>query len=150
MKEFTPIMQLLNGLPIPHMWEVYTQDLQTVKYNRDGTIDITSLIEKSLAQCHGVYAWFIDDLLVYIGKSEGKTSTVNGRNYSHQRSFIVETSKTESSGKKIRMFMEENKLKSLNMTVKFINMTDEHHFISAFEKISIEHFKPIFNTHYVK
>jgi len=87
-----------------------------------------------------------DDVVLYIGKSQGPTSSVAQRQTSHFRSFKNKAVTSERSGAKYRNLMEEYDFDELDVYVDYVDLTDYNQaLIPMFEELSIQHFKPLLN-----
>jgi len=103
---------------------------------------------KSSLATKGVYGWFIEEGNFYIGKTDSVTGSINHRQMSHFRSLVNPYNQTESSGRKIREYMEENGLTSLKITIKYVDLTpysDIPGLPALIEELSIQKFKPLIN-----
>lgn len=101
--------------------------------------DITKANKK-----HGVYRWRILDQTIYIGRAT--ESTIGQRQNSHLTSFRNIHNRTESTGRKLREYMQSNKLNDLAIEIDYIDMSSMHNSIEWFEKKCIQHWKPLLNT----
>lgn len=87
-----------------------------------------------------------DDVVLYIGKSQGVTSSVAMRQDAHFRAFWNKAVTSERSGVKYRNLMEEYAFDELDVRVDYIDLTDYNQaLIPMFEELSIQHFKPMLN-----
>jgi hypothetical protein len=95
----------------------------------------------------GVYIWLAGDTVLYVGKTDSKTTNINLRQMSHLRHFVNVKAKSESSGRKLREYLEENNLQYADVEVKYIN-TKEYEGLGLadiIETASISHYKPMIN-----
>ena len=85
-------------------------------------------------------------LVLYVGKSEGLTSSIAARQTRHLRAYRDPEFTGESSGKKYRQFMEEYDIAELIISIDYVDMTDMPMFmIPMFERASIDYLMPALN-----
>lgn len=85
-------------------------------------------------------------LVLYVGKSEGSTSSIAARQTRHLRAFRDPVFTGESSGKKYRQFMEEYNIAELIISIDYVDMTHMPvAMIPMFERASIDYLMPILN-----
>ena len=85
-------------------------------------------------------------LVLYVGKSEGLTSSIAARQTRHLRAYRDPEFTGESSGKRYRQFMEEYDIAELIISIDYVDMTDMPMFmIPMFERASIDYLMPALN-----
>ena len=143
---------LIKSIDVAKEWEDATRFKNAILYDHTDEYDYeTSGRDSSGAGSkRGVYRHVAEidgePTVMYIGKAQGKTSSIAYRQTCHLRAFRFPDIKSEMSGKKYRSFMEEYHLDELVISIDYIDMTHYHPaLISMFEELSIEHFSPVIN-----
>lgn len=146
------IAELFKTVDVDVEWED-AQVFKSVCLTTDGTNYKVDHSAKTPTVAHyqrGVYRHtaIIDGepMLLYIGKSEGRTSSVASRQNNHLRAYKNPDVTSESSGKKYRQFMEEQALTELIITIDYVDMTHlPMAMIPMFERASIDYLMPALN-----
>ena len=146
------IAELFKTVDIDVEWEE-AQTFKSVYLTTDGIDHKVNHLQKTpRAARHqrGVYRHtaIIDGepTLLYIGKSEGRTSSVASRQNNHLRAYKNPDVTSESSGKKYRQFMEEQALTELVIVIDYVDMTHlPMAMIPMFERASIDYLMPALN-----
>jgi hypothetical protein len=97
----------------------------------------------------GVYMWEEKSTgtILYIGKTDGKTSSIHARIGNHRSSFTKPDSHHEVTGRKYRQYLKENGLQTLDVVIKYINTADYDLKIAPLiEDASIDHYQPLLNS----
>tara|TARA_R100000329_G_scaffold149854_1_gene141367 strand:+ start:600 stop:1127 length:528 start_codon:yes stop_codon:yes gene_type:complete len=86
-----------------------------------------------------------DKVYLYAGKATPGSTTIGGRNASHRKSILGQTS--EATGSQVKAYMEKKKLSTLRICIQFIDLTEykQEHLISILEEKTIETFETPFN-----
>ena len=86
-----------------------------------------------------------DKVYLYAGKATPGSSSIGGRNSSHRKSILGQTS--EATGPQVHAYMKKKKLSTLRICIQFIDLTDynQEHMISILEEKTIETFQTPFN-----
>lgn len=97
----------------------------------------------------GVYMWTEKSTgnVLYIGKTDGKTSSIHARVGNHRRSFSKPESQHEVTGRKYRQYLKENGLQTMDVVIQYINTADYNLKIAPLiEDASIEYYQPLLNS----
>lgn len=98
----------------------------------------------------GIYRWVEKETgkILYVGKTDGKTSSIHMRQGNHTRSFCRPDEQHESSGRKYREYLKQNGLHFMDVVIQYINTVDYGDLSIApiIEDASIQHFQPIMNN----
>jgi hypothetical protein len=146
------IAELFKTVDIDAEWKE-AQSFKSVCLTADGTNYEVNHLQKTPTIAHhqrGVYRHTAiiggESMLLYIGKSEARTSSIASRQNKHLRAYEKPEVTSESSGKKYRQFMEEQALTELVVTIDYVDMTDMPMFmIPMFERASIDYLMPALN-----
>lgn len=85
-------------------------------------------------------------MVLYVGKSEGRTSSIAHRQTRHLGAYRDPEFTGESSGNKYRQLMEDYNLEELVVGIDYVDMTHMPvAMIPMFERASIDYFMPILN-----
>ena len=146
------IAELFKTIDIDAEWETSEHFKNVSLMGQNGNYDYeTSGNDNSRARFkRGVYRHMVEidgELLVlYVGKSEGSTSSIAARQTRHLRSYRDPEFTGESSGKKYRQFMEEYNISDLIISIDYVDMTHMPvAMIPMFERASIDYFLPMLN-----
>jgi len=146
------IAELFNSIDIEAEWQD-SESFKNVSLTayRDEYDYETSGMDRSRARFkRGVYRHMAEidgELMVlYIGKSEGRTSSIAHRQTRHLRAYRDPEFTGESSGNKYRQLMEEYDLDDLIISIDYVDMTHMPvAMIPMFERASIDYFMPMLN-----
>jgi len=146
------IAEQFKTVDIDAEWED-AQLFKSVCLTTDGINHIVNDLQKTPSIAHhrrGVYRHtaIIDGepMLLYIGKSEARTSSIASRQSKHLRAYKNPEVTSESSGKKYRQFMKDFALTELVVIIDYVDMTDMPMFmIPMFERASIDYLMPALN-----
>jgi hypothetical protein len=98
----------------------------------------------------GIYRWTEKKTgkILYVGKTDSKTSSIHKRQGNHTRSFRRPDEQHESSGRKYREYLKENGLQYMDVVIEYINTVEYGDLSIApiIEDASIQHFQPIMNN----
>ena len=87
-----------------------------------------------------------EETVLYIGKSEGLTSSIAGRQTRHLGAYKNVEFEGEASGKKYRQLMHDYELTALNISIDYVDMTHmPMAMIPMFERATIDLFLPLLN-----
>ena len=87
-----------------------------------------------------------EDTVLYIGKSEGLTSSIAGRQTRHLFAYKNVEFEGEASGKKYRQLVHDYELAVLNIRIDYVDMTHmPMAMIPMFERATIDFFLPLLN-----
>jgi hypothetical protein len=146
------IAKLFETVDIDAEWEE-AQNFKTVCLTTNGIDHGVTHLQKTPTIAHhqrGVYRHTAviggESMLLYIGKSEARTSSIASRQNNHLRAYEKPEVTSESSGKKYRQFMKEQVLTELVITIDYVDMTDmPMAMIPMFERASIDYLMPALN-----
>lgn len=146
------IAQLFKTVDIDLEWKD-CQNFKTVCLTTNGGQHQVTHLQKTPTVAHhqrGVYRHtaIIDGelMILYVGKSEGRTSSIAHRQNNHLRAYEKPDVTSESSGKKYRQFMQEQALTELVITIDYVDMTNmPMAMIPMFERASIDYLMPALN-----
>jgi hypothetical protein len=127
-------------------WASCVRTYKTVKLTSDLEHESLTGNDRSGARhCKGVYRWIHNDQIIYVGKAARKNN-IAARQDAHLASFRNTESTAESSGKKLRGFLENNKVNQMILTIEYIDMSHcKDSTVSAFEDACIKFWNPLLN-----
>jgi hypothetical protein len=124
---------------------------KTIRLYDDNSYKSITGNDKSVA-CHkiGVYRHTAvidgETVVLYVGMSMARTSSIAGRQSSHLGSFKNLDNTNEMTGKKYRRFIRDLGVEYLDITIEYVDLTHLNtSIIPFFEVVSINYFRPLIN-----